>query len=46
MNAALADVLTNSNPPVEAPCTTVWDWTDTYSCNNEAFPESEGDYYC
>ena len=46
MNAALADVLTNSNPPVEAPCTPVWDWTDTYSCNNEAFPESEGDYSC
>jgi MYXO-CTERM domain-containing protein len=46
MNAALADALTNSNPPVDAPCEPVWEWTNTYSCNNEAFPESEGDYSC
>ena len=46
MNAALADALTNSNPPADAPCEPVWDWQNTYECNNTSYPESDGDYSC
>ena len=46
VNAALADSLVNMNPPQDAPCEPIWDFSTDYACSNEDFPESAETYSC
>ena len=46
LNAALAEAMTNSNPPQDAPCEPIWDFATVSQCTNVEFEESFGQYDC